>query len=302
MAMESTIRRIQDAVHGLMEFRGLETIVIELLRTPELQRLRRIRQLGMAHQVFPGAEHSRLAHGLGASFVSVRFARQLAQDRSSPVAEILRPGAEAVRDLAVAALCHDLGHGPLSHAWERVVVREPYDAAQWIDSLGLDSSDIALSKLKWHELVGQGLLAFSLGDLHRLLEQHEEGFTLRLRLLLMGRYFPEYLPRLLSSDVDADRADYLLRDAHYCGVNYGRYDLDWLVSTSMVGRAPHGDGHVVGFDARKAPRVVEQFLTARAAMYDTVYCHKTVRSVEGMMGLFLRRLRDVGLPATGALA
>lgn len=280
-----------------MEFEGLETIVVELLRTPELQRLRRVRQLGMAYQVFPGAEHSRLAHALGAAYVAIRFGRHLSRATRGVLIDPLRLGPEAVRDLAVAAVCHDLGHGPLSHAWEREVVGEPYDFTAWSEALGLAPDD-SLRKFKWHELVGQGLLAWEDGYLHQLLERHEAGSSRRLQLMLRGDYFPEYVPRLLSGDVDVDRADFLLRDAHVSGIGYGRYDLSWLVSTSTVGETYDGR-QVVGFDVRKAPRVVEQFLTARSALYETLYFHKTVRSIEGMVGLLFRRLRQVGIGREG---
>jgi hypothetical protein len=110
--------------------------------------------------------------------------------------------------------------------------------------------------------------------------------------MLRGEYYIPYLPRLLASDLDVDRADFLRRDTHQTGVAYGRYDLNWLVSACTVGRTPEGE-LVVGFDKRKAIRVVEQFLIARRALYETVYFHKTVRSAEGMVALFLRRLKEV---------
>ena len=286
------IQRVQDSVHGLMEFRGMETIVIEVLRTPETQRLRRIRQLGMAHLVFPGAEHSRLVHSLGAAHLAIRFGRHLQETARSGLVEMLCPKASSIRDLAVAALCHDLGHGPLSHAWEHAVVGEDYDFDRWSDSLGLSDHKEQLRGLKWHELVTQALLSWKSGQLHQLLEQHEDGFSERLRYLLRGQYYIPYLPRLLSGDIDIDRADFVRRDTHLCGVAYGRYDLNWLISTCSVG---HTDSNelVIGFDARKSLRVVEQFLIARAAMYETVYYHRTVRSAEGMVGLFLKRLKEV---------
>src|SRR5579863_6671524 len=121
------VQRIQDSVHGLMEFRGMETLVIDILRTPELQRLRRIRQLGLAHLVYPGAEHSRLVHSLGAAWLAIKFGRQLADTSRDFLVDSFCPGESATRDLAIAALCHDLGHGPLSHAWEREMVGEKYD-------------------------------------------------------------------------------------------------------------------------------------------------------------------------------
>jgi len=201
----------------------------------------------------------------------------------------LRPTESSVRDLAIAALCHDLGHGPFSHAWEREVIGEDFDRRAWIAKLGLGGEAGELEKLKWHELVGQALLAWEDGQLHRLLEQHEQGSSARIRYMLRGEYYLDYMPRLLSSDIDVDRCDFLLRDAHQCGVQYGQYDLNWLISTCGVGETQNR--LIVGFDKRKAPRVIEQVLIARRALYDTVYHHKTVHSAEGMIGLFLKRLK-----------
>jgi HD superfamily phosphohydrolase len=273
-----------------MEFRGMESTVVDVLRAQELQRLRRIRQLGLVHLVFPGAEHSRLVHSLGAAYLAIRFMRQLTEATRGFLVPLLRPGEPAVRDVAVAALCHDLGHGPLSHVWEREVIAD-FDRDAWISAFGLPD-DPNLHALDWHELAGQALLAWEDGQLHQLLEQQEEGTSERVRRLLAGEYYLPYVPRMLASDVDVDRCDFVLRDAAQTGVAYGRYDLNWLISTLTVGAANERT-LVVGFDRRKALRVAEQFLLARRALYETVYHHKAVRSAEGMMGLFLRRLRQV---------
>jgi hypothetical protein len=275
-----------------MEFQGMETSVVEVLRAEELQRLRRIRQLGLAHLVFPGAEHSRLAHSIGAAHLAVRYTRQVAEAIRGFLVPELGPDDAVVRDLALAALCHDLGHGPLSHVWEREVVGENFDRSAWATALGLPAAEPQLATLKWHEVVGQALIAWPDGQLHKLLEQQEEGTSLRVRRLLTRIYDLPYLPRLLSSDVDFDRCDFIMRDARQTGVAYGRYDLNWLISTVTVGRTQNNK-LVVGFDKRKAPRVIEQFLVARRALYETVYYHKTVRSAEGMIGLLLRRLKVV---------
>jgi uncharacterized protein len=301
------VRRVQDSVHGLMEFRGMESLVIDVLRTPELQRLRRIRQLGLAHLVFPGAEHSRLTHSLGSAWLAVRFGRQLTEAARDFLPQTLAPTNMGVRDLAVAALCHDLGHGPLSHAFEREVIGDPYPFEKWVTKLGIASEERAnLMGAKWHEVVTAGLLAWPEGQLHKLLEADESRFSDRIRWMLRGKYHPPYWPRLLDSDVDVDRLDFVRRDTHQTGVAYGKYDLDWLVSTCTIGKTDAGD-LVVGFDSRKALRSIEQFLIARAALYETVYYHKTVRSAEGMVGLFLKRLKDVtgkamALPTTGLAA
>lgn len=281
-----SVQRIQDSLHGLMEFRGSDSAVVDVLRAGELQRLRRIRQTGLAHLVYPAAEHSRLAHSLGVAYLGTRFSRQLEEASASYLTSALRPGAEARRDFALACLCHDLGHGPLSHVWEKYVVKG-FDRPGWCAALGLDGE--GLEHLGWHELVSQALLAWDDGDLHKELERLEKGTSLRVRRLLAGRYYLPYLARLIDGDVDCDRCDYIARDARQAGVAYGRFDLAWLISTVRIGANATGE-LVAGFDARKAVRVVEQFFVARRAMYDTVYHHRTVRAAESMVGLFLRRL------------
>ncbi|HEY0019314.1 MAG TPA: HD domain-containing protein [Longimicrobium sp.] len=289
------MQRIQDPVHGLMEFRGMEATVIDLLRTAELQRLRKIRQLGLVHLVFPGAEHSRLVHSLGAAYLAIRFGRRIEEVAGQTLVPGLSPGEESIRDLAVAALCHDLGHGPLSHAWEQQIVGENFDRELWQSTLGVPNDGALAQDAKWHEMVGHALLAWEEGQLHRLLEQQEKGSSTRIRHMLGGKYFLPYLPRLLSSDIDVDRADFIRRDTRLTGVAYGRYDLNWLVSTATIGELqyPSGSDLVFGFDGRKAIRVVEQFLMARRALYETVYQHKTVRCAEGMVALLLGRLKTI---------
>ena len=282
--------RIQDTVHGLMPFDGIETVVIDVLRTREIQRLRRIRQMGLSYLVYPGAEHSRLVHSIGAAHLGLVFVHHLTPICRDFLADLLSPDMLAARDMSVAALCHDLGHGPLSHAWEREVIGDDFDRAGWISKLGLDATSPELATMKWHELVGQSMLAWPDGQLHKILEQHDQGFSDRIGNLLQGKYYLPYLPRLLNSDIDVDRCDFLKRDAFMSGVAYGRYDLEWLISTCTVGF--HDGRLVVGFDIRKSPRVIEQFLIARRALYDTVYYHKTVRCAEGMVSLFLQALKD----------
>lgn len=271
-----------------MQFQGMESITIDLLRTEELQRLRRIRQMGLGYLVFPGAEHSRLAHSLGAAHLAIQFGHHLQEASRDMLVELMRPSEDSIRDLAIAALCHDLGHGPLSHAWEREVVRD-FSRNAWITSLGLQSGP-GVDSLRWHELVTQALLGWEDGELHQLLENQEIGLSARIRAMLRGRYYLEYLPRLLDSDIDVDRADFLLRDAFQCGVAYGRYDVGWLISTCTLGVAAD-NRWVIGWDRRKALRIVEQLMIAREALYHTAYWHKTVVSAEAMVGLFLRRYR-----------
>src|SRR5260370_777250 len=90
-----------------MQFHGMEAIVIDLLRTEELQRLRRIRQMGLGYLVFPGAEHSRLVHCLGAAHLAIQFGRHLQEAARDALVELMRPSEDSIRDLAIAALCRD---------------------------------------------------------------------------------------------------------------------------------------------------------------------------------------------------
>jgi HD superfamily phosphohydrolase len=273
-----------------MEFRELEASLLEVLRAEELQRLRRVRQLGLVHLAFPAAEHSRLVHSIGAAHVALRFTRRLENATREFLAPPLQPNAETRRDLALAALCHDIGHGPLSHAWEKEVVPS-FDPVPWCEKLELDPADFPPGKTKWHELVGQAILLSDATEIHQLLKNQEAELPARLAALLRGQYHLEYMPPLLASDIDVDRCDYVLRDAHQSGVAYGRFDLNWLISTATIGDI--GGNLVVGFDQDKAPRVIEQFLVARRALYGTVYQHRIARSAEGMVGLLLRRVRHL---------
>ena len=285
-----SLERVQDAVHGLMKFHGPETAVIRLLETREIQRLRRIRQLGLASLVYPGAEHSRHAHSLGAAYLAIRFGHQLQEAAAEFLPPLLQPGPEEIRDLAIAALCHDLGHGPFSHTWEdQCIGKKDFNDNRnaWAKAFKLNPEDC--KDLKWHEIVGQGLLHWPESELHKRLKEHDESMPERILALLHGSYHVPYLSRLLSSDVDIDRGDFLLRDAIQCGVSYGRYDLEWLLSCVTLGY--YNDNVVMGFDLQKSRRVIEEFVLAHRAHYETVYYHHTVKSAELMLGLFFKRLK-----------
>jgi uncharacterized protein len=282
------LHRVQDSVHGLMQFRGMETAVVDLASAAEVQRLRRIKQLGLNNLVFPAAEHSRFAHSFGAAYLAIRFSKEVARSAHEVLGSTSQVGPEDVRAIAIAALCHDLGHGPLSHMWEREVIGRWFDRKTWMHALDLDDEP-GLDHLDWHELATQGLLAWTDGEIFQRLERYERGLSERIRAILAGRYLLPYLPTLLGADIDVDRCDFVARDALHCGVEHGDFKLDWLISTITVG-FDRGKP-VIGFDRNKGFRVVEQFLIARRALYDTVYQHKTVRSAEGMFGLLLKRLR-----------
>jgi HD superfamily phosphohydrolase len=292
------LKRIQDSVHGLIEFAGRESLAVEALATPELQRLRHVRQLGLAHLVFPAAEHSRFAHAIGSAHVASRFARALRHASRDLLAPGLQVDGSVARDIVLAGLCHDLGHGPFSHAWERYAMVDP-NIERWKRQLELPSRPwIDGRKMKWHEVITQACLLSEESKLRGYLEEVEQGLSDRVAAILGNHYYLAYISRLIASDVDVDRVDFVMRDAMMTGVAYGGYDLDWLVSTLTIGFYEDGatSGPVIGFDAHKARRAVEHFLVAHSALYDTVYFHKSVQAAEVMVG---KLLAEVGKSMKG---
>jgi HD superfamily phosphohydrolase len=273
---------LRDPVHGLVAFEGLvEPVVTALLDTREVQRLRRVRQLGLTSVVFPGAEHSRFAHALGAAHVMVRLLARLAEvEHDLPPEE--RIDAEASRDAVAAALLHDLGHGPFSHLFEEVMPGARHHEAWTVDVIRDDVTDV-----------------------HRALARLDAGMPERVAGLIEGRYRLGYLARAVSGTLDVDRCDYLLRDSHMTGVRYGIYDLDWLLRALAFGRAPDGE-RVIAIEGRKGLPPIEGFFLARHFMFQQVYHHKATRGAEALIrGLFLRLgelVRDGAAPEGTPLA
>lgn len=256
---------LRDPVHGLVAFEGAaEQVIKRLLATREMQRLRHVRQLGLASLVFPGAEHSRFAHSVGAAHVMVRLlARMRSADAALPSDQ--RLDAEAEADALAAALLHDVGHGPFSHLFEEVVpqARRHED---WTLDIVLDPGT----------------------EVHRALEGLSRGMAERVGALIAGRHRLRYLARCISSTLDADRCDYLLRDSHMTGVRYGIYDLDWLLQSLSFGQAPGGEW-VLAIEGRKGLPPIEGFFLARQFMYQQVYHHKATRAADSLIrAIFIR--------------
>jgi HD superfamily phosphohydrolase len=271
-------RVFRDPVHGLVEFKGADRPIAELLDTQAMQRLRRIKQMGFAWLVYPGAEHSRFGHALGAFHIAQRVARRLELPHA------------VARHVKVAALLHDVGHGPFSHAWEHV-----FGGDHLTESAG-------------HERWG-GRIATEHAELVAALERLEPGLPATLAKFWGKGYAPHYARKLVSSQLDVDRLDYLLRDGHYSGAGYATYDLDWIIHAIQVGHVAPGREDLV-VDYRRGMYAVEQYLFARSYMYAQVYHHKTVRAAEWMFIKTLERFAELarggaeppGLAIAGAMA
>lgn len=257
---------LRDPVHGLVAFEGVaEQVIGRLLRAREVQRLRNVRQLGFTSLVFPGAEHSRFAHSLGAAHVMVRMiARMRAVQGVLPRELALDPEAEA--EALAAALLHDLGHGPFSHLFEEVTPHARAHEAWTVDIVRDPSTDV-----------------------HRVLAGLSRGMPERVAALIEGRHRLSYLARCISGTLDADRCDYLLRDSHMTGVRYGIYDLDWLLQALAFGALEGSGEWVLAIEGRKGLPPIEGFFLARQFMYQQVYHHKATRSAEALIrAIFLR--------------
>ncbi len=247
---------IRDPVHDVIAFRleqRTDALLFRLLSAREVQRLRRIRQLGMASLAYPGADHSRYSHSLGVMETARKIIEQLR--RSFYLAE------DDVAVCLVAALLHDLGHGPFSHVFERV------------------------SGVRHEALTERAVLDPS-SDVNQILREFDPRMPQRVVDLIACTSPRTVFCDVLSSQLDADRLDYLLRDNLMTGSQYGNYDLGWLLHAFTIDE-PSSRLAI----NPKGVSAVEAYLQARYHMYRHVYFHKVVRSAEAMVKLALQRAR-----------
>lgn len=255
---------LHDAVHRLIHFekKDSDQLLLKLINAQEFQRLRRIKQLGFSETVFPGANHSRFAHSIGVAHVARSFIERidLVRGKKTPV------GTRTV--VLAAALLHDVGHGPFSHAFEKVTQ---------------DS----------HEKRTREIVLDGSTEIHRILNAHD-----RKLADLVAKFWEKdsdrrgaptssYYSRIVSGQLDADRFDYLLRDSYAAGVDYGEFDYRWLLTHVNV-----DERKARLYLSRKALLAAEAYIFARYHMYRTVYYHKTTRAAEVMFKLLLRRFAD----------
>lgn len=239
---------INDPVYGFITITG--DLIFELIEHPYFQRLRRIKQLGMSHMVYPGAHHTRFNHALGAMHLM-----------SLAISSLREKGADITPEEAegalVAILLHDIGHGPFSHSLEFSIVR------------GVDHE--AISRL--------------------LMEKLNSEFDGRLDTgiaIFQNRYPKKFLHRLVSSQLDMDRLDYLMRDSFYTGVSEGVIGNQRIIKMLNV-----ADDRLV--IEEKGIYSIEKFIVARRLMYWQVYLHKTVVSAERLLIGVLQRAKELAL-------
>ncbi|MDP3154086.1 MAG: HD domain-containing protein [Archangium sp.] len=272
--------RIRDPIHGSLTVSDEETRVID---SPTFQRLRHVRQLGFGDLAFPGATHTRHAHSLGAMHVASRLFDAITSRSDLPVATRDRFRV-AVR---LAVLCHDIGHMPLSHASESIA--PPRAALRLPSWMGGEEAGQASHEDFTAKLLIDSSLSGLIEEVYAPL-----GITPTLVASLVTGQLPPgavgfveggidwapVLRSIVSGELDADRMDYLLRDSFYTGVNYGRYDLEWILQNLS---AAERDGKAVLALSKAAIFAFEDFLLSRYHMFLSVYFHHTSVSFDWML-------------------
>ena len=227
-------------------------LIWDLINAREVQRLRRIHQLGVSMLVYHTAEHSRFSHSLGVYEITRRMIEEV-----SGLKEQLTP-LESV-SLLCAALLHDVGHGPFSHAFENV-------------------SHIH------HETLSIQIITQP-SEIHSILMKADETLPLMISQILSHTYTKPLLSQIISGPIDADRMDYLLRDAYFTGTSYGQFDLGRILRTLRI----EGQRLVV---KESGVHAIEDYIMARYHMYWQVYYHPVSRSGEVMISSLFQRMKD----------
>jgi HD superfamily phosphohydrolase len=266
---------ICDPVHGDI---GISALEEQLIDAPSFQRLRHLKQLGLASLVYPNASHSRFAHSLGVFQIMSRVIDFLV-DRG-------RLKDEDRRIMRVAALLHDIGHYPYSHLME-YIDRDKHRPSYLVKTrTKADLSDGASNRYPDHEKIGQLVITQRLDIAQKLstngLDPEEVASIIR------GEHRKSAYNQLIHSSLDMDRMDYMVRDSLGTGVPYGRIDLHYLLNNLDIAE----DGRIVV--SYKAAAAAEHFLVARYFMYKTVYMHKTIFAFEALVRHILWLLRKRG--------
>lgn len=259
---------IKDPVHGTMQFNAYENRWVKpFIDSANFQRLRHIKQLGLGDYIFPGAVHSRFNHSIGCAYIAGQIAHKIGLN-------------DHERQLVmVASLLHDIGHGPFSHAFE----------------------DIFIEKIIRHETWTPYFLRdYTTSNFFNSYNQHNpehplsfETFKIVEQMIMHTSPNKSVLGDIVSSQLDADRLDYLLRDSHFCGVRYGEYDFRWMLHCLAI--VPHQHGKRLGI-TYKGIGVVEHYLMARRLMLNNIYRSHKKLAIEALLiqllSLLAKELND----------
>ncbi|MEI3612061.1 HD domain-containing protein [Pseudogracilibacillus sp. SO30301A] len=244
------VKVFKDPVHRYV--RVSDQVIWDLIATPEFQRLRRIKQLGTTYLTFHGAEHSRFNHSLGVYEIVRRMINKMESHEGWNKEERLVS--------LCAALLHDLGHGPFSHSFEKVF---SLDHEHFTKKIILEDTNV-----------------------HAVLSRVEPDFPIKVAQIIDKSYVDKLVVSMISSQIDADRMDYLLRDAYYTGVSYGQFDMERILRVMR----PTEDQVVIKSTGMHA---VEDYIMSRYQMYWQVYFHPVTRSAEVILTKIFHRVKHL---------
>jgi HD superfamily phosphohydrolase len=256
MSFEDKRKAIRDPIHGLVSRKPKE---IAIMDTPAFQRLRRIRQLAMAHLLYPGALHTRFDHAVGVMHVAGLICQRLSEN------QCIRISKEEERMIRLAALLHDIGQGPFSHVSEFLIDR-------YRNKVALGETE---DKGEIHERLTVDIIQKD-PEIAKILNKDE---TKYIADIIKGSRKRNFRRDIVSSSLDADKMDYLLRDSYFCGVKYGQYDLEKIVDSLRVYEYGRESYLVVHHECIYA---LEQLFLAKYHMTQQVYAHR-VRCITDAM-------------------
>jgi hypothetical protein len=270
------LRRLRDPIHDLIGFNvsddsGIDRLAWELLNKKEFQRLRRVRQLGLSEFVFPGATHSRFSHSIGV-FHNARKLMTVLERETGTIDK------DKERVVLIAALLHDLGHGPFSHAFENA--RE---------SVALERGGGAIKK---HEKWSAMLIRSKSGEIAPILG---DALANQVAKLIEADDPSDIYHAVVSSSFDADRLDYVVRDRYMTGVGAGAIDQSWLIDNlttcNVTVQQDNEPSNIRTFVFKlKGRQAAEDFLLARYRLYSQIYLHKTTRGFEQLVTALFKHI------------
>ena len=237
---------MRDPIHGFIKLSERER---DLIDTEVFQRLRRIRQLALTSLVYPGAVHTRFDHSVGVMHIAGRICQRLQELNPARVSD------EDVDRVRFAALLHDVGHGPFSHVSEHL-----------LDKYAPTDADTGQNLEKIHEKITVDIIQTD----PKIIEILDKDLNSVVEIIEGSKKIRDWHRDIVSSELDADKMDYLLRDSYFAGVKYGQYDLEKLIESCLI------------VDRRETPLAIsskgiyalEQLLLARYHMTQQVYWHR----------------------------
>ncbi len=249
----------RDPIHNYIHVS--HKVILDLINTKEFQRLRRVKQLGTSSFTFQGAEHSRFTHCMGVYEITRLICDNFKRNYPSKTpGDGLWDDNERIVALC-AALLHDVGHGPYSHAFEHIFNTD-------------------------HEQWTQEIITSPETEINHVLKQVANDFPEKVASVISKTYENKQVVQMISSQIDADRMDYLLRDAYFTGTKYGMFDLTRILRVMR----PYEGG--IAFDAN-GMHAVEDYVLSRFQMYQQVYFHPVSRGMEVVLTKLLRRAKDL---------